>query len=168
MLTGPLDQLLGRKRTMIFAAAVLILGKVWFVIDPFAVGAIYLNAVTVGIGLSITFVMFNTNRNNIADLIEWQSGRRIDSLVSTGDNLAAKLAQAGATQLLTLSLHMAGFNEALPAQPDATIATINALLGWVPAVVTFVMLAVLCAMNIEKDMDSMNAEKAARGISVSG
>lgn len=48
---------------MIFAAAVLILGKVWFVIDPFAVGAIYLNAVTVGIGLSITFVMFNTNRN---------------------------------------------------------------------------------------------------------
>lgn len=99
-------------------------------------GAIYLNAVTVGIGLSITFVMFNTNRNNIADLIEWQSGRRIDSLVSTGDNLAAKLAQAGATQLLTLSLHMAGFNEALPAQPDATIATINALLGWVPAAVT--------------------------------
>ena len=168
VLTGPLDRLLGRKRTMIFAAAVLILGKVWFVIDPFAVGAIYLNAVTVGIGLSITFVMFNTNRNNIADLIEWQSGRRIDSLVSTGDNLAAKLAQAGATQLLTLSLHMAGFNEALPAQPDATIATINALLGWVPAAVTFVMLAVLCAMNIEKDMDSMNAEKAARGISVSG
>ena len=156
VLTGPLDRLLGRKRTMIFAAAVLILGKVWFVIDPFAVGAIYLNAVTVGIGLSITFVMFNTNRNNIADLIEWQSGRRIDSLVSTGDNLAAKLAQAGATQLLTLSLHMAGFN------------TINALLGWVPAAVTFVMLAVLCAMNIEKDMDSMNAEKAARGISVSG
>ena len=145
VLTGPLDRLLGRKRTMIFAAAVLILGKVWFVIDPFAVGAIYLNAVTVGIGLSITFVMFNTNRN-----------------------LAAKLAQAGATQLLTLSLHMAGFNEALPAQPDATIATINALLGWVPAAVTFVMLAVLCAMNIEKDMDSMNAEKAARGISVSG
>ena len=122
----------------------------------------------VGIGLSITFVMFNTNRNNIADLIEWQSGRRIDSLVSTGDNLAAKLAQAGATPLLTLSLHMAGFNEALPAQPDATIATINALLGWVPAAVTFVMLAVLCAMNIEKDMDSMNAEKAARGLSVSG
>ena len=41
-------------------------------------------------------------------------------------------------------------------------------LGAVPAAVTFVMLAVLCAMNIEKDMDSMNAEKAARGISVSG
>lgn len=38
VLTGPLDRLLGRKRTMIFAAAVLILGKVWFVIDPFAVG----------------------------------------------------------------------------------------------------------------------------------
>ena len=146
---------------MIFAALVLIVGKIWFIFDPFAIGAIYVNAISVGIGLAITFVMFNTNRNNIADLIEWQSGRRIDSLVSTGDNLAAKLAQAGATQLLTLSLHVAGFNEALPVQPDATISTINALLGWVPTVVTLLMLVVLFAMNIERDMSKMNAEKAA-------
>lgn len=161
LLTGAIDRALGRKRTMIFAALVLIVGKLWFIFDPFAIGAIYVNAISVGIGLAITFVMFNTNRNNIADLIEWQSGRRIDSLVSTGDNLAAKLAQAGATQLLTLSLHVAGFNEALPVQPDATISTINALLGWVPTVVTLLMLVVLFAMNIERDMSKMNAEKAA-------
>ena len=37
VLTGPLDRLLGRKRTMIFAAAVLILGKVWFVIDQMCI-----------------------------------------------------------------------------------------------------------------------------------
>lgn len=162
LFTGLIDRALGRKRTMIFAALVLIVGKIWFIFDPFSIGAIYVNAVSVGIGLSITFVMFNTNRNNIADLIEWQSGRRIDSLVSTGDNLAAKLAQAGATQLLTLSLHLAGFNEALAVQPDTTVSTINALLGWVPAVVTLAMLAVLFAMDIEKDMDRMNADKAAK------
>ncbi len=160
MLTGVIDRALGRKRTMIFAALVLIVGKIWFIFDPFSLGAIYVNAISVGIGLSITFVMFNTNRNNIADIIEWQSGRRIDSLVSTGDNLAAKLAQAGATQLLTLSLHISGFNEALPAQPDATISTINALLGWVPTLVTLVMLVILFAMNIEKDMENMAAAKA--------
>lgn len=163
VLVGPLDRALGRKRTMIFAALVLLLGKIWFVLDPFSVGAVYLNAVTVGIGLSIAFVMFNTNRNNIADLIEWQSGRRIDSLVSTGDNLAAKLAQAGATQLLTLSMHLAGYNEALKIQPDSAVAAINALLGWVPGIVTLVMLAVLLVMNIEKDMADMRAQKAVKG-----
>ncbi len=164
VLTGAIDRALGRKRTMIFAALVLIAGKLWFILDPFSTGAIYTNAVTVGIGLSITFVMFNTNRNNIADLIEWQSGRRIDSLVSTGDNLAAKLAQAGATQLLTLALHLSGFDEGLSAQPASTVSTINALLGWVPALVTLAMLAVLFAMDIEKDMERMSAEKAAKGV----
>ena len=168
LLVGPLDRALGRKRTMLFGAAVLVLGKIWFVIDPFSVGAIYTNAVTVGVGLAIAFVMFNTNRNNIADLIEWQSGRRIDSLVSTGDNLAAKLAQAGATQLLTVTLHLSGFNEALAVQPDATVATINALLGWVPGLVTLAMLAVLLVMDIEGDMRRMNQEKAAHHLPVSG
>lgn len=162
LLVGPLDRALGRRRTMIFAALVLLLGKVWFVIDPFSTGAVYLNAVSVGIGLSITFVMFNTNRNNIADLIEWQSGRRIDSLVSTGDNLAAKLAQAAATQLLTLSMHLAGFQEALKVQPDSAVSAINALLGWVPDIVTLLMLAVLLVMDIEKDMDTMRAQKAGK------
>lgn len=161
LLCGPIDRALGRKGTMIFAAVVLILGKVWFIFNPFSLGAMYMNTVTVGIGLAITFVMFNTNRNNIADLIEWKSGRRIDSLVSTGDNLAAKLAQAAATQLLTLSLHVAGFSEALPTQSPSTIHTINALLGWVPALVTVVMILVLLKMDIEKDMREMNAEKAA-------
>ena len=168
LLVGPLDRLLGRKRTMLFGAAVLVLGKIWFVLDPWSTGAIYTNAVTVGIGLAIAFVMFNTNRNNIADLVEWDSGRRIDSLVSTGDNLAAKLAQAGATQLLTVAMHLSGFNEALPAQPAATLDTINAMLGWVPGLVTLVMLAVLLAMDIEGDMRRMKQEKAARGIPVSG
>ena len=114
--------------------------------------------------------ILNIYPNRFAEVANWDEDliKEIGITRAHLDNLAAKLAQAGATQLLTLSLHMAGFNEALPAQPDATIATINALLGWVPAAVTFVMLAVLCAMNIEKDMDSMNAEKAARGISVSG
>lgn len=168
VLVGPLDKALGRKRTMLFGAIVLVLGKVWFILNPFSVGAVYVNAATVGIGLAIAFVMFNTNRNNIADLIEWQSGRRIDSLVSTGDNLAAKLAQAAATQLLTFALHLAGFNEALATQPAATVSTINALLGWVPGIVTLVMLAVLFAMDIERDMKTMNEEKAAKGIAVSG
>ena len=44
----------------------------------------------------------------------------------------------------------------------------NAMLGWVPGLVTLVMLAVLLAMDIEGDMRRMKQEKAARGIPVSG
>jgi GPH family glycoside/pentoside/hexuronide:cation symporter len=106
--------------------------------------------------------MFNTNRNNIVDLIEWQSGRRLDSLVSTADNLASKLAVAGATQLVAVALSANGFNAKLAEQPAAAIATINAILGWVPMVVAGLMLVVILFLNIEKDTKTMLAEKAAQ------
>lgn len=161
-LVSAIDRLLGRKKTMLLAAALFILGKVWFVINPFSLGAIYVNAISVGIALTITFVMFNTNRNNIVDIIEWQSGRRLDSLVSTADNLASKLAVAGATQLVALSLSLNGFDAKLTAQPAGAIAAINAILGWIPMVVAAVMMVVILFLNIESDTNKMLEEKAAQ------
>ena len=163
-LVSAIDRLLGRKKTMLLAAALFILGKVWFVINPFSLGAIYVNAISVGIALTITFVMFNTNRNNIVDIIEWQSGRRLDSLVSTADNLASKLAVAGATQLVALSLSRNGFDATLTVQPAGAIAAINAILGWIPMVVAAVMMVVIFFLNIEEDTQKMLEEKTAQGL----
>ena len=103
---------------------------------------------------------FNTNRNNIADLVEWQSGRRIDSMVSTVDNLASKLATAGASILMTSALGMAGFDAQLDAQPATAIGAINALLGWIPLVISAIMLVVAFFFDIDKEMDTMHAGKA--------
>jgi len=161
-LVSAIDRLLGRKKTMLFAAALFILGKVWFVINPFSLGAIYVNAISVGIALTITFVMFNTNRNNIVDIIEWQSGRRLDSLVSTADNLASKLAVAGATQLVAISLSVNGFNAKLTTQPVGAITAINAILGWIPMVFAVLMIVVILFLNIEDDTKKMLDEKAAQ------
>ncbi len=163
-LVSAIDRALGRKKAMLLAAALFILGKIWFVIDPFSLGAIYVNAISVGIALTITFVMFNTNRNNIVDIIEWQSGRRLDSLVSSADNLASKLAVAGATQLVAILLSLNGFDAALAVQPEGAITAINAILGWIPMVVAVVMLVVVYFLNIEEDTNKMLEEKAAAGV----
>ena len=163
-LVSAIDRALGRKKTMLLAAAIFILGKIWFVINPFSLGAIYVNAITVGIAITITFVMFNTNRNNIVDIIEWQSGRRLDSMVSTADNLASKLAVAGATQLVAVALSVNGFNAKLPQQPVGAINAINAILGWVPMVVAALMMIVIFFLNIEDDTKKMLAEKAEQGL----
>jgi GPH family glycoside/pentoside/hexuronide:cation symporter len=75
-----IDEKLGRRKTMFLAAFVLLVGKIPFIISPFTPITVYINALTLGFGGSITFIMFNTNRNNISDIIEWKNGRRIDSL----------------------------------------------------------------------------------------
>ncbi|MGI6072376.1 MAG: MFS transporter [Lachnospiraceae bacterium] len=157
----PIDKKLGRRKTMMFAAVIGIVGKIWFVINPFSVGAIYVNAVTVGFSMTLAFVLFNTNRNNIADLIEWKNGRRIDALVSTGDNLITKLAKAGANLLMTGALAAAGFDAEIPTQPAAAINTINSLLGWIPMILVALMLVIAFFHPIEKEMAAMNADKAA-------
>ena len=161
-LVSVVDRAIGRKMTMLAAAALFIVGKIWFVANPFSIGAIYVNAITVGVAVTITFVMFNTNRNNIVDIIEWQSGRRLDSLVSTADNLAAKLAVAGATWLVTAALAAAGFDANLAVQPESAINTINAVLGWVPMLVAVVMIVVIFFLNIDQETKKMLEEKAAQ------
>lgn len=153
----PIDKRLGRRKTMIFSAGLYMVGKVWFVLDPYSMGAIYTNGVTVAFSMALAFVCFNTNRNNIADLIEWKNDRRIDSLVSTLDNLCAKLSKAGANLLMTGVLAAAGFNAELPAQPQSAIDTICALLGWVPMLVAAVMMVIVFFHPIEKDMAAMKS-----------
>ena len=133
------------------------MGKIWFVLQPYSMGAIYVNGITVAVSMSFAFVLFNTNRNNIADLLEWQSGRRIDTLVSTCDNLCAKLSKAGANLLMTGVLASAGFNAELSVQPQSAIDTICALLGWVPMVVAAIMLVIVFFHPIEREMAAMKA-----------
>ena len=160
LLATPIDKKLGRKNTMILSAAIYIVGKIWFVLDPYSMGAIYVNGITVAIAMNLAFVLFNTNRNNIADIIEWKNGRRIDSLVSTCDNLASKLSKAGANLLMTGALASAGFNAELDVQPQAAIDTINALLGWVPALIAVAMLIIVACHPIEKEMKAMRAAQS--------
>ncbi len=155
ILASPIDAKIGRRNTMVLSAATYVLGKVWFVINPYSMGAIYVNGIFTAFAMSLAFVCFNTNRNNIADLVEYKNGRRIDSLVSTCDNLGAKLSKAGTNLLMTGALAAAGFVEKAPSQPQTAINTICALLGWVPMLVAAIMFVVVFFHPIEKEMADM-------------
>ena len=159
----PVDKKIGRKNTMILGAVIYIAGKIPFLINPYSIVTIYINGITVAVAMSFAFVLFNTNRNNLADLIEFRSGRRIDSLVSTCDNLAAKLSKAGVNLAMTAALAKAGFDAELPVQPQSAIDTICALLGWVPLVVAAIMLLIAIFHPIEKEMAKMRRIKNIEG-----
>ena len=154
------DRKLGRKKTMVIAVLIMVIGKIPFIINPYSRMFMYLNALTVGIGLTATFVMFNTNRNNIADVLEAQNGRRVDALVAGGDNLITKLIEAFAIQMISILYKMAGFDEALLENQTAeTINTINALMGWVPAVAALIMLIFVFRLDINKELAEAKKQK---------
>ena len=119
---------------MILACAIQVVGKIPFIIKPDFLPFIYVNALSIGFGMTMTYIIFNTNRNNITDILEVQNGRRIDTLVSGCDNMIAKLSESLAIEIMSIALSFAGYNEALGvAQTSATLTTIEIMLGLAPA-----------------------------------
>lgn len=161
LLAPKIDSMLGRKRTTIIACLVQIIGKIPFIINPYSMVNVMLNAVSMGIGGTLAFVIFNTNRNNISDVVELINHRRLDTMVSMGDTLASKVAEALVGLAMTSAMAMAGFDEALKLnQTDATKATICALLGWVPSIVLAIMAFFGSKIEIEKEKEEALAKRA--------
>ncbi len=161
LFVSKIDETIGRKKTMLLGGFFFVVGKLWFIVDPLSTPALYVNCVSTGIAVAITFVMFNTNRNNLSDLVEWREGRRMDGMIGTADNLSTKLGEALAAQLLTRALAVAGYDANLSVQPEAAIKAINAMLGLVPAFFGVAIIVVVLFLNIETEMDKMHQSKQA-------
>lgn len=155
----PIDKALGRRKTMILATIIHMLGKIWFMINPYSLGAVYVNAACVGFSIALAYVAFNTNRNTIADLLERKSGKRIDGIVATSENFISKLSKACVNLVMTTSLSIAGFNAELTTQPAPAITALTALLGIVPFFVAIGMFFVAHFHPIEKEVAEMNNSK---------
>ena len=155
VVTPKIDNVIGRKKTMGVAALLLVIGKIPFILSPLNMAFTYLNAFTSGVGVTMSFIMFNTNRNNISDIVEVQNGRRLDTMVSTGDNLASKIAEAAVDKLFLVLLAAAGFNAALAdigqTQNKPTQNMICALLGWIPALIAVVMFFITQRIDTQKE-----------------
>lgn len=163
IITPRIDSLLGRKKAMGLAAILQVVGKIPFILAPNSIINAFINAVFTGMGLTMTFVLFNTNRNAISDIVEVQNGRRMDAMVSTGDTLVSKIAEAAVDKLFLVALAAAGFSAKLAdeglLQNIATQNTINALLGWIPALVGILMFVCCIGIDTDKELREAIAEK---------
>ena len=139
---GKIDKKFGHKKMMIFAGLSQVIGRIPFILFPRSLVCVCILAAATGLGSTTAFIMFNTNRNNVADIVEVKFKTRIDSMVATCDNLISKLAEALAVWVMGIALAMAGFDANLEtAQSLTTQNTIIALLGWVPGIICLAMAA---------------------------
>lgn len=147
VIVAKIDKKLGRRKTAILAAVVQVVTLIPFIIFPYSQVTIYINAIGVGFGSTIAFVLFNTNRNNISDMVEFKFNRRIDSMVATCDNLITKLAEALAVEAMGIYLAKSGMDAVLGAsQPITAENAIIALLGIIPLFICLGM-AIVSARN---------------------
>ena len=80
-------------------------------------------------------------------------------MVSTGDSLVSKIAEAAVDKLFLVALVAAGFNASLADQGvnqnAATQNTICALLGWIPALVAAALMIVALTIDTQKEYNEV-------------
>ena len=152
IIVSVIDKKLGRRKTAIVAAIVQAITLIPFIINPYSPVTIYINAAGVGFGTTIAFIIFNTNRNNISDMVEFKYNRRIDSMVATCDNLISKSAEALTIQMMGIFLGKAGLDSLLGSnQPQSAVNSINLLLGIVPLIICAIMAIIASKNHIVED-----------------
>ncbi|MCQ2552023.1 MAG: MFS transporter [Clostridia bacterium] len=149
---GKFDRKFGHRNMMIFAGLSQVIGRIPFILFPRSLVSVCILAAATGLGSTIAFILFNTNRNNIADIVEFKFNTRIDSMVATCDNLISKIAEAIAVWAMGIALATAGFDANLEiAQSLSTQKTIIALLGWVPGIICLAMAAFAVKADVLKE-----------------
>lgn len=159
---GVIHKKIGRKKTMILSAAILILSKVYFIIDPASLIAALSNGFLVGVGVAFGINAFATNRAEIADLIYYRKGKRIENLISSVSTTVSKIGLAVCTFAIGTILEITGYDSSLAEQPAAAIGAIKAYMGIVPLVMAVIMLLIACFSIIEKSTSAMKKDLEAQ------
>ena len=158
---GPIHRKLGRKKTMILSALLMVASKIYFVFFPTSLIAAIVNGVLIGFGAAFAINAYNVNRADSADIIYWQNDKRIENMISAISNTVSKVGVALASFFIGIILESTGYNAELAAQPDTAIKAIEAFMGIVPMVLAGCMLVIALTTKIEKTVAEMNAAKEA-------
>lgn len=160
LLTKPLDNKLGHKKTMVIGALLFCVSKIPFILAPTNMICAIINFAVSGIGGALLFVTIFVYYSNIGDIIEYRCGKRMDACLGTVSGFIMVIASAIATEVIALSLDKAGFDAELASQPEAALTTINNMLGWIPLALSVLMLIVTVFISIDKDMKKMKEAQA--------
>ena len=155
---GPLHRKLGRRKTMILAAAILMLSKVFFIFAPSSMIAAISNGLLVGIGVAFGINVYSTGRADVADIIGWRNGKRIENMISAINTTISKIGLAICTFVIGLVLEFTGYNGELAVQPAGAVRAIEAFMGIVPFVMAGIMLLIACTTRIEKTVCEMRQD----------
>ncbi len=156
---GPLHRKLGRKKTMILSAVILILSKAYFIFAPASMAAAISNGLLVGVGVAFSINAINTSRAEIADIIEWRRGKRMENMISAISTTVSKLGLAICTFAIGMVLEWSGYSNELAVQPQSAVHALEAFMGVVPLIAAVCMLIVACRARIEDTVRQMEKEK---------
>lgn len=159
-----------RRGILVMAALCFLVSKIPFVLFPRSLPALFINAVGVGMGVAFGLVGINSNQAEVVDIIEWKNGFRIEGSINAVRGFIFKGIGALVPFALGLVMESAGFVQPTdtvlqPVQNAATQSVFIAFLGWLPLIVSSLMLLLAFIIPTDRDAADMRTQKAASAAS---
>jgi GPH family glycoside/pentoside/hexuronide:cation symporter len=153
----PVERKVGRRKAMMIGAGLTLLAKIPFIIAPSSLFTILIYGFIMGTSVALNIVTFSTTRADVADLVEYENGRRIDAMVNNLTGFINKCGTSLTILLIGFALELGGYQGELTTQPQSAVDTIIILQGWVALAISLVMLFCASRMTIEERVLEMKA-----------
>ena len=164
-LVGIINRRFSRRGILILGAALSIISKIPFIFFSRSLWAVFFNAAFFGMGVTFSIVGMNSNQAEIADIIEWRKGYRIEGSINAFRSLIFKGFTALVPLLLGFLMQASGYiapTDLVPS-PEQNLATQNvfiSMFGWMPMITAVLMLVLAIVIPTDRDAAEMRASKA--------
>jgi Na+/melibiose symporter-like transporter len=155
------ERKVGRRNAMILGAGLTLLARIPFVIMPRSLYTILVYGFIMGLSVALNIVTFSTTRAQVADLVEYENGRRIDAMVNNLMGFINKCGTSLTTLFIGFALQIAGYQGELTVQPRSAVTTIIVLQGVVGLAVSLAMIFAASRITIEEKVAEMKAGQGA-------
>ena len=152
----------GKRKLMIYGSAVVAIGSIIIGLANTSVPLLLIGSIVKGIGTAPILSGIFAMTADIVDYGEWKTGIRSEGLINSCTSFGMKVGIGLGSAVGTGLLAWGGYNGQAEVQSASALAAIKFGYGYLGAIVAVACIVILLFMNIDKNLDRIQADLSAR------
>ena len=161
---GPLVARFGKRNASMAGLVLVAVGSLLVFVDPSNLWVFFVSIIVRMVGIIPMNAALNAMSGDVVEYGEWRSGVRSDGIVF---QLVQLLHEGGHGRFLgrhRVDTGASGYDGSLAVRSDATVSAMVNTFVWVPVAMVVVMAALLFFYDLDKRVDRVGGELAARRV----
>ncbi len=154
---GPLVARFGKRNASMAGLVLVAVGSLLVFVDPSNLWVFFVSIIPMNAAL-------NAMSGDVVEYGEWRSGVRSDGIVFSSSSFSMKVAMGVSSAAIAWILGASGYDGSLAVRSDATVSAMVNTFVWVPVAMVVVMAALLFFYDLDKRVDRVGGELAARRV----
>ena len=155
---GPLVARFGKRNASMAGLVLVAVGS------PSNLWVFFVSIIVRMVGIIPMNAALNAMSGDVVEYGEWRSGVRSDGIVFSSSSFSMKVAMGVSSAAIAWILGASGYDGSLAVRSDATVSAMVNTFVWVPVAMVVVMAALLFFYDLDKRVDRVGGELAARRV----